>query len=280
MPKINPIDVFLRGKGQNHFSHKYETHVLSDGTFQTLIPENQVEIIAKLDLTGVELTKNKVKQPILKARNLADIVRVVTEYGRSTLEVTTTKETLIFYKVSLDAAYCINPKVPGEAYPNGYRAKEVTGGENDYRWQGADRSNGRPGKHAVGVSAIVIDKTINHLSGGRFHVEHARAQLPEGSFGSLLNDFNGGVFPPNDYWSATDPNTPRFPPGKNFQGDFLISDALQFLPYTEQSAEFFYQMMMNIAKLSERMRLFFGDSAEHFLENLNNEQARKLLGAK
>jgi len=283
MPKINPINVWISGKGgrDNHFHHMYETHVLADGTFQTLIPAEQVEWIERLDRTGVQLTKNKSDKPVLKAKNLDDISRIVHEYGRSTLEVETTIEQLIFYKVKLDIAYCTNPHLPGEVFPNGGIATQATGGDQDYQWHGSSKagtmsSNG----HSVGVSAVVVDKIIHRMSGGRSHVEHAKTKFPYKSttFGASLNEFNAGVFPSGDYWSPTDPNVPRHPPGKSYMGEYLISDTLQFVPYTEEAAEFFYGMMMNLATLAERLRLFFGDGGDAFLENLNNGNAQLLLG--
>lgn len=283
MPKINPINVYISGKGQNRFHQAYETHVLSDGTFQTLIPEDQVEWISRLDLTGVGLEKNKTGKPVLKAKHLDDISRVVHAYGRSTLEVETTTERLIFYSVTLNVAYCTNPHLPGQVFPDGNAARRETGGENDYHWHGPSsggltRSRG----HSVGVSAKVVDKHIHRMSGGRFHVDHTNAKFDynDESFGKRLCDFNSGVFPPKDFWSPTDPNEPRIKPGKTYQGDFLVSEGLHYLPYTEETAEFFYTMMMNLATLAERLRLFFGDGQNDLIENLNNGKAKLLLGGK
>lgn len=284
MPKINPIKVYIHGKGNNYFSHSYETHVLSDGTFQTLIPADQVDWIKRLDMTGVNYIKTRASKDALQSRSLEAISKIVHDYGRSTLETETTTEQLIFYKVRLDVAYCTNPHLPGRVFANGGEARKETGGENDYIWHGPPRSSGLVSSHghAVGVAATVVDKIIHRMAGGRFHVEHEKAQFPYQStaFGASLNEFNSGVFPDRDYWSATDPNVPRIKPGKNYNGDILISEGLHYLPYTEEAAEFFYGMMMNIATLAERLRLFFGDGGDTFLENLNNGNAQLLLGQK
>lgn len=283
MPKINPINVYICGKGSNRFQHAYETHVLSDGTFQTLLPEDQVEWISRLDLSGVQLTKNKADRPILKAKHLDDISRVVHAYGKSTLEVETTTERLIFYSVTLNVAYCTNPHLPGQVFTDGNAARRETGGDNDYHWHGPSAGGlVRSNNHTVGVAATVVDKQIHRMSGGRFHVEHTKARFVHGdeSFGKRLCDFNSGVFPPKDYWSPTDPSKPRVSPGKTYQGDFLISEGLHYLPYNEEMAEFFYTMMMNLATLAERLRLFFGDGKTDLIENLNNGKAKLLLGGK
>jgi hypothetical protein len=282
VPKINPIKIAIQNGTLRHIA-EYETHVLADGTFQTLIPDVDIDRLAILERGGVSITKNKADKPVLKSVYLADIAKLLNAYGRALLETEQTSTLLIFYSVTLDIAYCTNPHLPGEVFANGNIAKRETGGDNDYRWHGTNGTGGgtiRSARNAVGVSARVIEKTVHRLADGRFFVEHHRATLPDGSFGAKLNEFNTDIFPPKDYWSATDPDKPRIPPGKAFSGNFLISEGLHNLPYTEESAEFFFNMTMNLATLAERLRMFFGDGADAFLENLHDQNKLKLLGAK
>ena len=282
VPKINPIKIAIQNGTLRHIA-EYETHVLADGTFQTLIPDVDIDRLSVLERGGVSITKNKADKPVLKSVYLSDIAKLLNAYGRSLLETEQTSTLLIFYSVTLDIAYCTNPHLPGKVFANGNIARRETGGDNDYRWHGTTGVGGgsvRSARNAVGVSARIIEKVVHRLADGRFFVEHQRATLPEDSFGAQLNEFNTAIFPPKDYWSASDPDRPRVPPGKAFNGEILISEGLHYLPYTEETAEFFFNMTMNIATLAERLRLFFGDGATSFLENLNDPSKLKLLAGK
>lgn len=282
MPKINPVVINEAGPGDLRFMQAYETHVLADGTFQTRIPDDHLAFLKAMSVPAVSIEKNKTGAPVLKSRSLDEISRMLRSYGKAQMATTKTRETLIVFTTTMSIAYCTTPTLPGRIFENGQLAKDASGlGEKgEWRWHGKNLSNqSTTDKFAVGVCARVIDKIVHTLPNSRFHVEHEIYRGEEGSWAAKLNTFNGSVFPPVDYWSKEDPNARRYGSSGRKGETLMEQDGLQFIPYTEEAAEFFHSMMYNLCTLAERMRLFFGEDKQEFLANVYNPDMRRALAA-
>lgn len=277
MPKINPVKVHEYGPGDLRFIQNYETNVLADGTFQTLVPEDHVQYLTALGSPVVSVSKNKAGKPALVSRDLDAIARMLKQYGQAQMTTTKTRETLIFFKTTMSVAYCSSPDFPGRIFENGYEAQKACGRDDTgaYHWRGKNLSSqSTSSSFSVGVCARVVDKIVHKLPNGRFHVDHETAKPETGSFGAKLNTFNGGVFPPADFWSKENPDERRLKVYLREGESLMEQDGLQYVPYTEESAEFFYSMMHNLCTLAERMRIFFGDDDRDFLANINDPTKR------
>lgn len=281
MPKINPIHIYEVGPGEMRFERSYETHVLANGEFQTLVPEDHLQYFRVMKFGGAHLDSNKVGRPVLKASSVRDITEALKGYAKASMNSEKTTSLWIFFKTTNKVAYAVNPALPGRIFPNGQMATEATGEEGAYRWYGSN-IGGTMGSESfsVGVAATVVEKTVHSFPDGRFAVEHSKPKLPRETFGWRLCQFNTGLRPANDFWSPTNPDEPRHKPARRNPDEGVFdSGNINFVPYTEDAAEFFYNLTCNLCALAEGMRQFFGTSKEDLLENINDPKKRLALAA-
>lgn len=269
MPKINPIKVYCQGVGDLRFSYSYPTEVLSTGIFQTLIPDEQVDVIRGLmkrqNLQGVEYKTNRAGKPVLQATELASIQRVVEAYGRTRIETVNQTELVIFYRLASNTAYYVKGD---EVFPSG------VGVEGGHWVNPGGGSHQNRLDYTVGVTARIVAKTTARFAGG-FHITHGTPDLPEESFGARLNAFTNVKCPDKDFWSLKVEGERREPLHDNNPSGFRIYNhtGWQFMPYTEENAKFFFEMMLNVCRLSERIARFFGDDPQHLLDNISSVKA-------
>lgn len=275
MPKINPIRVYASGPGDLSYHDNFETHVLADGTFQTLIGHIDMELLESVmgslhdRLTGkVRISKNRKDVPTLTAKTVDDIAMVLNDYGHAKVRTEREEALFIFYKITLSTDYVTNRA--GEIFPNGGYCPD------DYQWHGP-KGGFHDDQHAyaVGVVACVVKRVIHTLPNGRFHTEIERPttdDLPEESFGAKLNQFTHTCWPNRDFWSKTQKGQPA-------SSDRGWNTALKYMPYDEGHARFFYDMMMKLCHLSEGIRQFFGDKPADLQASIADPaRARLLIG--
>ncbi|TLX15988.1 hypothetical protein [Rhizobium sp. MHM7A] len=270
MPKINPIKISTRGVGSLYFSHSYPTDVLSTGIFQTYIPDDQVEVIRGLaerdDLKGVDCTTNRADKPVLQATELAPIQRLLEAYGRTRVETVDHTDLILFYKLNSNTRYVVG--ADGDVHPDGV-------GVEGYEWM-----NPGQGSHmsrldySVGVTARIVARKTSRFSGG-FHIKHLNPELPRESFGGRLNAFTHVDYPNEDFWSAAVEGERRYPLRDDHPDGYKVysNTGWQFMPYTEENARFFYEMMLNICRLSERISQYLGADPKALSENIASAKA-------
>lgn len=265
MPKINPIKVYEKGVGNLYFAHSYVTEVLSTGIFQVQVPEDQDDVIrqmiAKPEHKSVEYKKNRAGKPVLQAPELAVLQHFLGAFARTKVETVNVTELVIFYRHTSDTAYYVDGD--DEVLPNGVGA---AGGRWENPGHGSHMSRL---EYSAGITARVVAKTTARYGGG-FHVAHADAELPEGTFGGRLNSFIHVNYPGREFWSTKIEGQRAEPLWDNNPSGLRIynNTGWQFMPYTEESAKFFYEMMLNVCRLSERIARFLGEDPLQLSANI------------
>jgi len=148
-----------------------------------------------------------------------------------------TRETVILYTTRANIHYW--KTADGKIVPNGGYDKNYSEnkgswhGIHDYRWPSDDHT------YSVGLMARAYVKVTAHRkSGDQIVWERAgdNCHSEPDNYLDKLNSFIGG-----------------------FAEREL--DHLQEIPYTEEAAKFFYEAMLSICKLSDKIESFFGDPA-------------------
>jgi hypothetical protein len=264
MAKLNPIKVSTRSVGHITFSHSYVTEVLPTGIFQTHIPDEQKDVIVELaekpEHKSVNFKYNKADKPVLQATELAPIQYLLDAYGRVRVETVNTTELIIFYRTTSNTAYFV---ADGEVYPNG-----VGAGQGDWKNPGHG-SHMRRLDYTAGITARVVAKTTARHANG-FHIIHAEPELGDDTFGSRLNSFIHVACPGKDFWHAKVEGQRKESLHDDNSSDLRIynNTGWQFMPYTEESAKFFYEMMLNVCRLSEGLSKILGDDPTQLAETI------------
>ena len=163
---------------------------------------------------------------------------------RSILDTQTINELVIRYAYETQCHYVTN-RPNGMVFPNGAVAKEETGidsgkGEGLFDWKenGAERtfSLHNPPSYSISLQARVYHKQTFKAPSGEERVKyygnvcHADG-LEFGRYGELLNSFTHTKLEKSDLE----------------------------IPYTEESAKFFYESILGLCTLSEQLTEFFKD---------------------
>jgi hypothetical protein len=270
MAKITPIKISTKGVGSLFFSHSYPTDVLGNGVFQTYVPDDQVVVIKGLadraDLKGVEYTTNRVGKPVLQATELALIQRLLEAYGRTRVETVDHTDLILFYKLTSNTNYVIG--ADGEVHPDGV-------GVEGYQWisPGGGSHHSRL-DYTVGITARVVARKTSRFSTG-FHIKHLNPELERDTFGGRLNAFTHVNYPSEDFWSLSVENERRYPLQDDHPDGYKIYNNVgwQFMPYTEEHAKFFFEMMLNVCRLSERISQYLGADPKALIDNIASAKA-------
>jgi hypothetical protein len=149
------------------------------------------------------------------------------------LECTITTDIIIAYTHQCQVACAIG--IDGSIHPNGYMACDVTKNEK-FEWRGDLHSNNRSNTYLVGLAAKVFKKiAYTRASGSK--VEYQRPDYPNLQFESPGERLNGFV-------------------GINFDPALC-----EHIPYSDAAASFFYDAMIAMCKLADRVESFIGDKA-------------------
>jgi hypothetical protein len=267
MAKMNPIKVFARGPGSLSFSCSFPTDVLSDGIFQTLVPDEHAEAIKaflkKPDFEKVSWDVNRASKPVLKASQLASIQVLLDRFAETQVESVKETELVIFYRLASNTNYYVKD---GEVYPNGVG---LDGGQ----WVNpGGGSNNNSLEYTVGVTARVVAKVTARFSGG-FYVTHERPDIDDESFGGRLNAFTHVKYPGREFWSVKIEGQRAEPLYDTGPIKMHNNTGWQVMPYTEENAKFFYEMMLNVCRLSERISQYLGDDPQKLMDNIASTKA-------
>lgn len=224
--------------------------VNSSGIFSVTIPEELAEVaksvIAKeyLDRTvSCQLAQKyfKVSAPTL------DLCReVIDRAGKEYVTCDVKVETVIVYSHDTKVSYW---KDGDQIYPNG------CGREKSGKWNGAMRGALEYTEHyGIGVAAVVMNKTTYTRSSST-KVEYSRWR--DESIHHLAQQKT---------WAG------RL---NNFVRLSVKPKRMKEMPYTEEAAKFFYDMMIGVCRLADRIEEFFS-SEENVL--LAIERQTPLLG--
>jgi len=229
MPKITTGRIIT---DQIEFS--YNINVNSEGIFNTTIPKEAAE---KIESVGIKLDVNRVRNSgYFEAKDIqslrAKVNAVIEEYRSSKI---IEEGIIIRYSIGLSCNYCMDGA--GRIMPNcedrwGYRSN------TDLNWHTGntgDRYFSRD-KFGFQVYARPFYREIKQRRNGEKHTEYRRLtkdEVEEGLYLDLLNCFK-----------QNDP----------YQID--RAEGYKDIPYTEEAAKFFSDMLIGICEINEKVKDF------------------------
>jgi hypothetical protein len=273
MPVIAPhyFNVRLSDVSGDNYSYKAVVSVTSKGRFSVRIPDELVPACEELakDEPRISVEKGKVGTAVLsfdKTIAIHLIERAIVIYSKAE----TTTEIVIVYNHEAEGRYVVGPK--GEIATDGYDAdinhgRERGGGlaerlKDGWGWSAIDHNHfGNKSVMKFGIGAQVYKKTTIKRATGT----------------SILYDLywgeDGDHFDRTTYCQRLNSFSISF--GLGGRGSNQYSKHKE-IPYTEEGARFFFEAMVGLCKLNERVKNFFGDSKTLQLA-IENRSAR-LLG--
>lgn len=249
MPKLPKENIGATDALGEQYEFCSEVSVDTSGVFHMTFPDELAEYARSYvkDKGGVisgafDVTRAR-KFYRLSGRDLRKLREhlnaIVEEFVRGDV----TKTPVIRYKLALNITYWRG--ADGKLYPNGHMAHHVLGGPNGAWADDVSKLHACNTTDAfvVGLYAQVLTKiTVTRPSGTKVTFERFQStddHFNTDSWADKLNAFCG---------LDTD-----------FSGD---DDSIQEMPYTEEAARFFYEMMLQLCYLAERLHGFFKDKKQ------------------
>ncbi len=237
MPKVGTTTFSHKNAAGESLEFKSEISVDADGIFSVTVPEDVAKASRSLIGLRDEVWVTQPRQNHrLTGRNLDQVKRAVKSAMKELMTVETITERVIVYSHITDlSAWQDND---GALHANGYIGERR---EDGGRWHpmGTGINATHPVEHfRVGLYAKVLDQ-VTYRRPNSVSVEFKRPEwghhhLDHPTWGSKLNGFST-LHGPRDLKKL-----PR-------------------LPYTEENAKFFYEMLIGLCHLGRRMHDFFGD---------------------
>jgi hypothetical protein len=253
MAKISTIRVIAKSPVQK-FSKDLDVTVDSTGIFRTTVPEELLESAERLKRVDRNSAKPEWEDVGIdyhrgKTRLAAKTLRLLEDFSQKAAEdhvaCTVTEELILVY--GTDNRVSFYKGKDGTIYPNGGYAPVYGKGQGD--WFGnLDGHMKQSDFFQVGFMARVITKqTFTRSSGTK--IRYTPEDGLENHHGSdvswraKLNGFTGIWF---------------FDEGSREDG-YELPEGLKEMPYTEEAAKFFYEVMIGICALADRIDSFFKD---------------------
>lgn len=249
MPKLKSQGFSHRNKAGELFEFTAEVTVLNDGIFSVSYPgELESTVTARfrdkeIDTAGVWSNDTKMKKRI-SGKDLRKIEIFLRAVIKDHLSCEVTESVIIAYSHKVDYT-CVRNKITGELYPNGNYAKNYSEGGSE--WIGD--LNGSIGPfnsshhYSIGVNAEVRKKIVYRRATYE-DVKYERQGFDDDQlYGEMLNSLVGASMP----------------------------SEFSEMPYTEDAAKFFYNVMMNICQMADRIETFFGDE-DNVIKAIESQQ--------
>lgn len=232
MPRLKKdnVIIYLQG-GKGSFSADVIYNVNASGEFYCQVPENIMsyfEEYKKYD-GGVVCHKNKVDKLTIYATTLNSLESVIKDALRAVNKPVVTMEHVIQYNIESHVSFAETPN--GEVFPNaGYPGAEWRSlGENDM--YGAHYASRRAdGGYSLCVGAKALTKITTKV-GNKVTVDY-HAYYKDGSHHNRKNPAEKL----NSWCSFNLPSNPKE------------------MPYTDEAALFFHNIMLGMAKISKQIQ--------------------------
>jgi len=233
MAKVTTIKFCVRNEIGEEYSFKSDVTVNADGEFSSVIPEDMVELArhrAEKDKNvGIRFSRSKHR---VVSNTMDNLRKFLGDTAEEYIKCTVTEEVVIAYSIVNSAHYWKGDD--GSIYPNGAYADDHTKGR--FNTDGKSSSYNEKG-YSIGANARVYLKK-GYTRGGITEYEYER-WLPEGESHLYPKTWAGKL---NSFTSLA----------------LLKPEDACEIPYTEEGAEFFYNMLLGICKLANRIEQFFG----------------------
>lgn len=234
--KVRPED----SVGGEPFSFKTEIRVDKNGIFTFTIPAELEETARVHTHDGPTTFVGKMRvNNFVTSKTKADGIKFLTAVAQDYVKCEVIRETVILYTTRANVSYWKTAK--GDIVPNGGYDDDY--GKNKGSWHGTpahERGYDSDHTYSVGLMAYVYVKvTARRKSGDQIGWERAgdNCQNEPDNYLDKLNSFVGAGFTDSE------------------------RDNCHEIPYTEEAARFFYNAMMSICRLSDRIESFFGNEA-------------------
>lgn len=214
-------------------SYTQVTSVDGTGTFSVTYPKEYDPCVLRIASSrGLSCRSGKVNNAVV-GTNMRDCQKAIADGIRMHISVVTTEETIIRYKHSCLFSAWMDQE--GELWPNGtFDSNQDRGG-----WVrgGNTHATSHSDQHTFGLGAGIYTK-ITHTRGDVVSHQYEKLRRTHigldsiGKYGSLLAGFNNMGVPERDS---------------------------KEMPYTEDTAKFFYNALMGIAAMAIKFNEFFGD---------------------
>lgn len=227
MAKLKSQTFFFPVKTGGEFKFTTDVSVTADGLFHLTIPEELAPTANALanKIKNIDIRHSRTNWTVI-GKNLDDCVNFIKSAGDDYVACEVTEEPVILYGATIRAAYFKNPD--GRIFPNGGfpGADHGKGG----RWCGSLSSSNMSPNYSVGFVAVPRIKTTYTRGSGQ-KVEYKNPGRDGEEYWKLLNSFCS---------LNVDPKS------------------LKEIPYTEEAAKFFFETMLRLCHLADRIETFFG----------------------
>jgi len=248
MPKLKSQGFSHRNEAGELYEFMSEVTVLNDGVFSVSYPDELGSTVVarfrnkEIDTSEVWGNDTKMKKRI-SSKDLRKIEIFISAAMKDHMDCETTESIVIAYSHKVQYA-CVRNKATGELFPNGNYSKNYNGGESE--WIGTLRrgSHFNTSSHfSIGINAEVRKKIV-YKRASYESVKYETQQFDDDRlYGEMLNSLVGASLP----------------------------DSFMEMPYTEEAAKFFYNVMMNICQMAHKIETFFGDE-DNVIKAIESQQ--------
>lgn len=242
MAKLKPIDFQFNAKAGAPLVFRSEVTVSdSTGEFSLTIPD-EIEEVARRIARSHPMYQVEVERPRTHLRitgaTLQACKNFIEHVAKDYLHCEVSEELVIVYDVNNKVTYIKDQE--GRFYENGYACRDLYE-KGLAKWHGTlDGSNNHSQHYQVGMIARVFKKVTYTRASGKT-VVYARPETDTFQARTWLDKLNGFV-------------------GISLQSnDTTRLERMQQMPYTEEAAQFFYNTMLAMCQLADRIDNFFGN---------------------
>jgi hypothetical protein len=237
MPKLKTEVFNYKNKAGDIIEVISEASVTANGTFRLTIPDYLVKTAENLKIHPMRVNNKRSNKIFIQADTLKEVKNNMSHILKEHLSYTTEKSLVIRYEYTTSCHYYKDTE--GNIHPNGVNIKEGN-------WHGPDpQINSSSRSFLVGFKARIYAKFDyfgkNHWTEYKGHSTDLEDIEILGRYGKLLSRF------------------PRI---------YLEGEASGEIPYTEEHAKIFYEAMINLCKIADKLEDLFGDK-DSFLEKLS-----------
>jgi hypothetical protein len=292
MPKIAPhyFNVPLDGsdRQRDNFTYKADVTVNSKGEFSISIPANLApaceELAEKQEWNNVTVHEGRTDGQgngkwVVRANDKTRAVALVSAAARIWAKAETTTEYVIVYAHDAEGRYMVGPNgevatdlydIDKNFYPNTSR-KSPTEYRQGWQWSESKRNHfGEKTTFKFGIGAKVYEKITTKRSTGttiRYELWYG------GENGEKCDEDCNDHFARRTYAQRLNSLDLHFSIGT----DYANGDKYPEIPYTEEAARFFFEAIMSLCSISERIKNFFGDRT--MLQKAIESRASLMLGS-
>ncbi len=220
MAKLKTRTFYFPVKTGGEFKFTSEVSVTADGVFHLTIPEELASTANALAdrEKDIDVIPSRANWTVV-GKNLEACESFIKHVGDDYVACEISEEPVILYGADTRCAYFKG--TDGLIYPNGAK-----GGN----WCGNIHATSRAPFYSVGFAAFCLIK-VTYTRGSGTKVEYKYEREAFGPYWKLLNSFCGLE---------------------------IHHRSLKEMPYTEEAAKFFYDTMLGLCHLADRINTFFG----------------------